>query len=108
MVELLLLMKGLLSEFLFRIFIGGSRIWKKCLKGYNLLIQTVIYNVVKMKEYLEKHYQESITRNNIEGYMHLSGDYMNRKFKKEIGYTLVEYIHYYRCNMAKNFYVMMI
>lgn len=33
--------------------------------------------------------------------MHLSGDYMNRKFKKEIGYTLVEYIHYYRCNMAK-------
>ena len=33
---------------------------------------------------------------------------MNRKFKKEIGYTLVEYIHYYRCNMAKNFYVMMI
>ena len=70
--------------------------------------KTMSADVVKMKEYLEKHYQESITRNNIEGYMHLSGDYMNRKFKKEIGYTLVEYIHYYRCNMAKNFYVMMI
>ncbi len=54
-----------------------------------------------VKEYLEAHYNEVVTRKNIESLVHLNGDYMNREFKKSTGYTLMEYIQRYRIIMAK-------
>lgn len=57
--------------------------------------------VDKVKEYLERHYNEVITRSDIESVVHLNRDYLNREFKREIGYTLMEYVQYYRIRMAK-------
>lgn len=54
-----------------------------------------------VREYLEKHYNEVITRNDVEKLVHLNRDYINRKFKAATGYTLMEYIQYYRICMAK-------
>lgn len=54
-----------------------------------------------VKEYLEAHYNEVVTRKNIESLVHLNGDYINREFKKCTGYTLMEYIQRYRIIMAK-------
>ena len=55
----------------------------------------------KIKNYLEVHYNEVITRNDIEKQVHLNQDYINRLFKAYTGYTLMEYIQYYRISMAK-------
>ena len=50
----------------------------------------------QVRSYLEEHYNEIITRRNIESLVHLNGDYINREFKKCTGYTLMEYIQRYR------------
>ena len=55
----------------------------------------------QVRGYLEEHYNEIITRRNIESLVHLNGDYINREFKKCTGYTLMEYIQRYRIIMAK-------
>lgn len=57
--------------------------------------------VAVAKEYLENHYNEIITRNDMEKLVHLNQDYLNRVFKAYTGYTLMEYIQYYRIVMAK-------
>ncbi len=57
--------------------------------------------VEQVKEYLEKHYNEVITRNHIESLVHLNRDYINREFKVATGYSLMEYIQYYRILTAK-------
>lgn len=57
--------------------------------------------VVQIREYLEKHYNEVVTRNDIESLVHMNKDYINREFKRETGYSLMEYIQYYRVLMAK-------
>lgn len=55
----------------------------------------------QVREYLEKHYNEIVTRNDIETLVHMNKDYINREFKRETGYSLMEYIQYYRVLMAK-------
>lgn len=57
--------------------------------------------VEQAKRYLETHYQEAITRVDIEKYVHLNGDYLNRIYKSATGYTLMEYIQYVRIEKAK-------
>ena len=57
--------------------------------------------VEEVKKYLEKHYNEVITRNDVESLVHLNRDYINREFKEATGYTLMEYIHYCRVCAAK-------
>ncbi len=57
--------------------------------------------VKQVKEYLEKHYNEVITRNHIESLVHLNRDYINREFKEATGYSLMEYIQHYRILIAK-------
>lgn len=57
--------------------------------------------VLLIKKYMEKHYQESITRESIENLVHLNRDYINREFKIETGYTLMEYIQFFRIQIAK-------
>lgn len=54
-----------------------------------------------IKQYLESHYSEVITRKQVEELVHLNPDHMNREFKKHTGYTLMEYVQYYRILMAK-------
>ncbi len=54
-----------------------------------------------VKNYLEQHYNESISRKDIESLVHLNEDYLNRIYKKETGYSLLEYIQYFRITMAR-------
>lgn len=61
-----------------------------------LLIETV-------KTYLEEHYNEPINRKDIENLVHLNQDYLNRVFKCATGYTLMQYIQYYRILEAKRY-----
>lgn len=42
-----------------------------------------------------------ITRKKIEELVHLNQDHINREFKKQTGYTLMEYVQHYRILMAK-------
>lgn len=57
--------------------------------------------IEKVKYYIESHFSETITRNDIEKLVHLNRDYINREFKRATGYTLMEYIQYYRILEAK-------
>lgn len=57
--------------------------------------------VEEVKKYLEAHYNETITRNDVEQLVHLNRDYINRSFKAATGYTLMEYVQYCRIHMAK-------
>ena len=57
--------------------------------------------VAQIRAYLEKHYNEVVTRNDIESLVHMNKDYINREFKRETGYSLMEYIQYYRVLIAK-------
>lgn len=58
--------------------------------------------IEKVKKYLEEHYNETITRKNLEELVHLSSDHLNREFKKNTGYTIMGYIQYYRILVAKD------
>lgn len=57
--------------------------------------------VESVKEYLHEHYMEPIGRQDIEEAVHLNGDYLNRIFKSATGYSLIQYIQYYRILIAK-------
>lgn len=54
-----------------------------------------------VKKFLEQHYNENISRKDIESIIHLNQDYLNREFKKMTGYSLLEYIQYYRIIVSK-------
>lgn len=57
--------------------------------------------VETVKGYIEQHYNDVITRDKIEKLVNLNRDYLNRIFKEETGYSLMEYIQYYRIIVAK-------
>lgn len=64
----------------------------------NIKEQSVV-NVVK--NYLELHYNENISRKDVEALVHLNEDYLNRIYKQSTGYSLMEYIQFYRIMVAK-------
>lgn len=76
-------------------FVGQARRQNTELKREDSPVELV-------KGYLEKHYSEPVNRSEIEGLVHLNSDYLNRIFKEETGFTLMEYIQYYRISMAKS------
>ena len=57
--------------------------------------------VENVKDYVHEHYAEDISRQDIESSVHLNGEYLNRIFKKATGYSLVQYIQYYRILVSK-------
>lgn len=57
--------------------------------------------VEAVKEYVHAHYMEDISRQDMEACVHLNGDYLNRIFKKATGYSLVQYIQYYRILVSR-------
>lgn len=58
-----------------------------------------VVNIVK--SYLEKHYNEKISRKDLESLVNLNADYLNRIFKKATGYSLMEYVQFYRIMIGK-------
>lgn len=61
------------------------------LKGY----------LAEIRNHINSHYGEDITRANIESLVHLNVDHVNREFKRETGFSLMEYTQYYRIYMGK-------
>ncbi|MFP3155860.1 response regulator [Lachnospiraceae bacterium ZAX-1] len=61
-------------------------------------------DVVKMtKRFLEENYQQDITRESVSEAIYLNSDYLNRIFKKETGYTLMNYLQKVRIESAKKY-----
>lgn len=58
-----------------------------------------------VKHYLRSHYNEIITRNDIEKLVNMNSDYINRRFKQKTGFTLMEYIQDYRIRKAKEYLI---
>lgn len=54
-----------------------------------------------IKKYIREHVAEPINRQDMEQTVHLNGDYLNRIFKNATGYSLVQYIQYYKVLEAK-------
>lgn len=54
-----------------------------------------------IKDYVREHVAEPINRKDMEKAVHLNGDYLNRIFKNATGYSLVQYIQYYKILEAK-------
>lgn len=57
----------------------------------------------ELQVYLEQHYNEPITRKDVESLVHMNQDYLNRSFKCATGYTLMEYLQHYRVLKAKEY-----
>lgn len=57
--------------------------------------------VGEVKAYVALHFEEPIGRQEIEEALHLNGDYLNRTFKAATGYSLIQYIQFYRVVTAK-------
>ena len=51
--------------------------------------------------YIHVHYADPIGRQEIEEALHMNGDYLNRIFKSVTGYSLIQYIQYYRVLASK-------
>ena len=52
--------------------------------------------VLKMLDYIEKHYQERISISDLSETLNLSSTYLNTKFKEETNYTFNDYLNRYR------------
>lgn len=57
--------------------------------------------IEKIQQYLKEHFMENITRNDIEESFHMNQDYLNRIFKQDTGYSLMEYVQFCRIKKAK-------
>lgn len=84
---------------------------KRELKKYSLTRQSISANqiidssvdqrlkskyVLKMLEYIEKHYKERISITDLCGTMGLTSTYLNSRFKEETHYTFNDYLNRYR------------
>lgn len=57
--------------------------------------------VVQIMDYLRNHASEKITGDSLENTFHSSFDYLNRKFKKNIGKTIFQYLNQFRIERSK-------
>lgn len=57
--------------------------------------------IFKVKQYISNHLEENISRQELENLVHLNVDYLNRIFKSVTGYTLMQYVQYYRILASK-------
>lgn len=64
-------------------------------------VEQAVSSVALVRQFIQDHYTEEISRQDIENAVHMNGDYLNRIFKKETGYSLIQYIQYYRVLAAK-------
>lgn len=54
------------------------------------------------KKYIQKHYDEDISRNTVAEYVHLSPDYFAKSFHSETGELFNDYLNKYRISKAKD------
>lgn len=57
--------------------------------------------VYAVSEYIQNHYKDKISIEDIAACVHLNGSYMSHLFRKTFGYTITDYISYVRLENAK-------
>jgi len=67
---------------------------------YNLKKGTKSKYIEQAQDYVAEHFKEDITIGEVADYLGLSEGYLSRLFKKHTDYTFVDYLTYYRINMA--------
>lgn len=69
----------------------------------NTLIQSkeTLWKLERIFEYVENHYQESVSLKSVAEYMGFSPYYFSKLFKKNTGMTFVSFLNEYRLNKAK-------
>lgn len=76
-------------------------IWLSSYTAYEYADRNIIIQHAKL--YLEHHYSENITLNDIANYVHLSSSYFSRVFSEEIGVPYSQYLMELRVEKAKQF-----
>lgn len=57
----------------------------------------------KVNRYIHQHYMESISRTEIADELHLAAEYVSKRYRKETGEGINDYLNKYRVEKAKNF-----
>ena len=63
---------------------------------------TTSHYTEQCKDYIRKHYRESIRVNDVADLMGISPEYLSRLFHKETGTTIQEFVNQIRCERAAN------
>ena len=58
-------------------------------------------NVIRICDYIQEHYTESITERALADFVHLSVSYMHKRFTKEMGIPPIRYLNHYRIQCAQ-------
>lgn len=67
----------------------------------DMRVVSMDYSVARAQHYIEQHYMESITVERMANLGYMSKTSFNRRFKKEVGITPIEYLIEVRIKMAK-------
>lgn len=67
----------------------------------DMRVVSMDYSVARAQHYIEQHYMESITVEKMANLGYMSKTSFNRRFKKEVGITPIEYLIEVRIKMAK-------
>lgn len=78
-----------------------NRRTKKRIQELNADAGQVEESVRIVKNYIAEHYQEPLTREFLASLVYLNADYLSRLFKKQTGYTLMDYVTFERMERAK-------
>ncbi|WP_438449197.1 response regulator [Gorillibacterium sp. sgz5001074] len=72
------------------------------IKKMNDDVQTTSHTAVQqVKKYIEEHYRDKITLNQMADLVYLNPSYFSMQFKKETGVNFVDYLKFYRMEKAK-------
>lgn len=70
---------------------------------YNKPPENIRSNEIQLAvDYIKKNYMDSISLLDLSGFVHLQQTYLSSLFKKQIGYSITEFIKLYRISVAKS------
>lgn len=74
----------------------------KELENISLIEEKTCFDPViqQILQYIEEHYQEKIVLSDLEEVLHYSERYINQKFRKALGTTVIEYLNRFRIQKA--------
>ncbi|SDW05646.1 response regulator [Paenibacillus sp. CF384] len=70
--------------------------------NYNEKKKYMSKEIAEAIKYIRNHYDEELSLQQIADHVQLNPSYLSRLFKKELQMSYVEYLNYYRIDMAKN------
>nr|MBC9203769.1 response regulator [Paenibacillus sp. PL91] len=83
-------------------FVGWcDKVIRTCVSYFKAYCKDDSVAVMKIKQWIQEHFHEEITRDTIAGIVHVNAGYVSRIFRRETGYSLSEYILNVRMEEAK-------